>query len=637
MSGFFKKIRLVIILGVITALLSAAASALGDMSWTKRLLGDKFYEELELRVEAQILPDGSMNVKETRVLEFSGEFSRYRRQIPHSGFRNLTDVKVSEPNTPYTLIQNPTGRPENRFTFSKDKTAGNGQFVVELFFHAKDQKKTFIIEYHVTDVVQLHNDVAEVYWKFIGAPRSVDIDKMSVTLLLPVGAQPDEIKVWGHGPLKGDVKKIDGSQLSWHTTDLPKNRFLEGRVVFPLRLVQQGRNLTHKDALASILAQEQAWAAQRAKEQREALILTAISVVIAIIGIGSAWWIFRRFGRKFKPSLEVEYYRELPGNYSPAEAACLIGKGLVKPQAVAATFMDLARRGYLRLEPAHNSAREDILVRQLKPIGEELASHERYLLDFFFNRVGAMQPVVWFSALEGYRKSDPAGTKDFVTSFQTAVKEKVDAMGYIETGNRAKKFAVYGFFTALISTYICYDLEWFAPMLAFLASMIAFMVAGFRSRDFTREGQEQVDLWDAFRRFLKDFSNLEHAQLPQLILWEHYLVYAVVLGVAAEVIRQLPIVYPQVSEPDSHFGYYWGGMYHSQYGSDGMIQQTSFSGFASFNDIVTSLGDTWNGTYSAMASSVGGSSGSSDSGGGDGGGFSGGGGDGGGGGGGDAD
>ena len=59
------------------------------------------------------------------------------------------------------------------------------------------------------------------------------------------------------------------------------------------------------------------------------------------------------------------------------------------------------------------------------------------------------------------------------------------------------------------------------------------------------------------------------------------------------------------------------GMYHSNYGSDGMVQQTNFTGFASFNDIVASLGDTWDNTYSAVTASNGSSSMSS-SGGGDG-------------------
>ena len=121
--------------------------------------------------------------------------------------------------------------------------------------------------------------------------------------------------------------------------------------------------------------------------------------------------------------------------------------------------------------------------------------------------------------------------------------------------------------------------------------------------------------------------------MPQLILWEHYLVYAVALGVAKEVIKQLPIVYPQVNDPNYQFAPYWGSMYHSRYSSDGILQDTSYAGFNTLSSLVDSMDATWNNAYSAATSS----GSSSGSGGGDGGGFSGGGGDGGGGGGGDAD
>jgi uncharacterized membrane protein len=56
-------------------------------------------------------------------------------------------------------------------------------------------------------------------------------------------------------------------------------------------------------------------------------------------------------------------------------------------------------------------------------------------------------------------------------------------------------------------------------------------------------GNEQYAMWNAFKRFLKDFSRLKEAEIPSIVIWEHYLVYAVSLGVAKEVIKQLPLVF----------------------------------------------------------------------------------------------
>lgn len=629
--GLMKGILLLVVaLMIVSALF-------GDTVWFRSLTGEKFFEEQELRVEARLLPNGNMNVRETRQIKFHGEFSRYRRQIPHKGFSEMRIVGVSEPSVEYQRIQSTSSRPAGKYTFTRGRESGNDVYNIEFYFLAKDETRTFTFEYQIIDAVKVHTDTAEFYWQFIGRNRTVEIGRMSVRLDLPSGAGAEEVKLWGHGPLRGEVRKLSPNQLFWQTTDLPKNRFLEGRAVFPARLVPQARILTGRQALATILTEEQRWADERAAEQRRAVYVLAASFIFGILGLYFVWWLFNRFGRKYRSPIEYDYYRELPGPYSPAEAGCLVEKGSVKPQAISATLMDLARRGYIRLEPTTTPQTEDILVRQLRPADGSLRPHERYLLDFFFTQVGQMQPAVWFSSLKAFRKADPQAMAEFVRSFRDEVTDSVNTMAYFERSRTGKWIATTGFLLCLFLGLGFYSTNEFPPMIAALSVAGAFLVSGSQSRTFTPQGQVQYDQWQAFRRFLKDFSNLDRAQLPQLILWEHYLVYAVVLGVAAEVIRQLPIVYPQLSQPDNRFGYYWGGMYHTSYASDGGTF-SSFAGLASVSDMMSSLDDTWSHAFSAVSSSGDGSFFGGDSGGGgDGGGFSGGGGDGGGGGGGDAD
>ena len=46
------------------------------------------------------------------------------------------------------------------------------------------------------------------------------------------------------------------------------------------------------------------------------------------------------------------------------------------------------------------------------------------------------------------------------------------------------------------------------------------------------EKEKAISRWEAFKKFLVDYSNLEEAKLASIELWEHYFVYAVALGVA---------------------------------------------------------------------------------------------------------
>ncbi len=129
-------------------------------------------------------------------------------------------------------------------------------------------------------------------------------------------------------------------------------------------------------------------------------------------------------------------------------------------------------------------------------------------------------------------------------------------------------------------------------------------------------GQEDYVKWKAFRKFLEDFSQMETHAIPSLVIWEHYLVYAVTLGVAKEVIKQLELVYPNLQDEGYRFGYGW--YYFGPEMHVGGLQN-------SFDSITNSIDQAVSTAQAAVAPAVSGSGG--------GGGFSGGGGGGGGGGG----
>jgi uncharacterized membrane protein len=78
-----------------------------------------------------------------------------------------------------------------------------------------------------------------------------------------------------------------------------------------------------------------------------------------------------------------------------------------------------------------------------------------------------------------------------------------------------------------------------APIVMFFASP---------SIGYSDYGADQLSKWKAFRRFLLHFSEMERSTVPSLVIWEHYLVYAVALGVARQVIDQLAIVFPNLEQ-----------------------------------------------------------------------------------------
>ena len=67
--------------------------------------------------------------------------------------------------------------------------------------------------------------------------------------------------------------------------------------------------------------------------------------------------------------------------------------------------------------------------------------------------------------------------------------------------------------------------------------------------------------WQAFRRYLADFSRLQEAPAISLKLWEEFLVYAVALGVAEDVLEAARLHAPPTLEETSSLYWYSGHGY----------------------------------------------------------------------------
>ena len=69
---------------------------------------------------------------------------------------------------------------------------------------------------------------------------------------------------------------------------------------------------------------------------------------------------------------------------------------------------------------------------------------------------------------------------------------------------------------------------------------------------FTQKGIDEREKWKAFKKYMEDFSLLKEKDIPDLVVWEKYLVYATAFNISAEVLEQLKIVYPEIMDMNSN-------------------------------------------------------------------------------------
>jgi uncharacterized membrane protein len=147
---------------------------------------------------------------------------------------------------------------------------------------------------------------------------------------------------------------------------------------------------------------------------------------------------------------------------------------------------------------------------------------------------------------------------------------------------------------------------------------IFFIIASRTIRRRSREAADAFHRWQAFRHYLVDFSMLKEYPAPAIVMWEKYLVYAIVLGVADRVLAQLRQLAPQLAPEQSEMTAFSNWVSASDTASP-------LAGIEAVSHAMSSLSETLAIATSAPSSSSGSDGGfsgggSSDSGGGGGGG-----------------
>ncbi len=88
---------------------------------------------------------------------------------------------------------------------------------------------------------------------------------------------------------------------------------------------------------------------------------------------------------------------------------------------------------------------------------------------------------------------------------------------------------------------------------------------------------------------MADFSLMKEKEVPELILWEKYLVYATVFGISEKVLKQLKVVYPQISDEEymSSHGYAYMYLMYSGSFNNSFLSSLNTSIGNSYNNITT--------------------------------------------------
>lgn len=582
---------------------------------------DRSYYIESYQISARVNENGDMLVDETLDYVFDGSFNGIYRTLGTEENRDYEDIQVFvvENSNMTEFINDNSGR-ENTYQLINEEN----QLKIKAFKKSKDQSKTFVIRYKVSKAATRYIDTAELYWQFTGKnSMDVVVNNYKVLIWLPASVDKGSIKAFAHGPLSGNVEIKQDGVISLSVDKLRPNNMVEARVLFSAESLSKNARSVDEMAFNRIMTEEAKEAEKANRSRMIARIFIGLAFVLVLIEIILILFIYQRYDREFKPDFQGIYYRELPYDYSPAVMAVLWNFGKVTTKEITATLMDLVRRRVLKLKVEQNEkhsilglkTEESYVFSKLEANTSNLKQHEQFLIDWLINDIGNGTEIN-LDELQSYTKT---------VKNAAHFKESYDAwVGLVNLDAETYKFfdssTVSGIVLGIASGILGIGFGVFTLVahgnipgfILLLITSIGLIIYSALVKRRTKAGVEHFSKWKAFRKYLTDFSMLKEAEIPAIVLWEHFLVYAISLGVAKEVIKQLKVVFRDDDFRHSGLTYmYYGYLGHSLGQMD------------SLDRITTNITKTTESTYTqamSQMSSKGGSGGGFSGGGGGGGG-----------------
>ncbi|WEV46442.1 DUF2207 domain-containing protein [Bifidobacterium sp. ESL0690] len=443
-------------------------------------------------------------------------------------------------------------------------------------------------------VVSVYNDVSYMQWEPVGDNNEIPIDSLQGHVSLPKSAASGQTWQWLHYDGNGSVHKSANHGVDFSAKYVKAHQHVDLVSMFGVQgmkqpLVKLPDNIDMKNM---VLNDERIEAEnyQRQLQKRDDELKDAVALALIAMAVAVAMVIYNN--RKIRYRGTVDYFRDIPP-ISPAAAAKLMGvlepmgNHAMRSRRMSATLLSLASKKLIALYPGRMqwyegidmgassvqqidaAAKDQNRPRSRKATGvvkilplayadssaqPELADSEHALLDFLTSAAVQLGAKVfdlsqlndclkeWSGGIAAKQRFDDAADAEFdqmqLTRFQwqyllfTAIAVGLIVLAFV--GNLA--LVVYGGIAWMVVFGI--------PLMFFFVLAIALM----QNQELIGSGQQAAAWILGFRKYLEDFSNFVNRDIPDLVLWDKYLVYATAFGISKRLVKELSKAFAEVPQ-----------------------------------------------------------------------------------------
>lgn len=464
----------------------------------------------ELEVNVALRSDGSAYITQVWTADTEAGTEFYLA-CNDSGYLTITDFSVSDENGPYTLVEDWDIDASFEEKANKCGILKTDQGVELCWGISTYGQNRYTIEYVLHDLVESYLDADGFNHRFVDEMSFFPTDAV-LTICNQDGSPltDDGCDIWGFG-FDGEVVFEDGVIRAWSESPLEGGQHmtimmsLEKGILSPLRTVESSFETVKERALEG--SDYDPDAATDGVEDEE---ITGSDILMAVLSLGFIAAIIAavvmigikirkaRLNRRMKA---VQYFRDAPNN-GDLNVTYELGRscGLCRDDALLGAYLlRLISDGSLEPEGESDDPGQVKLRLVRPPRGDNQYDETFYtVLEAAAGEDGVLQP----KELEQYCDKNIKPLSRFLDSCIREAKQTLIRSG-------------------------CYK---------------GAVCDG--PKDLTKEGKRQLDEILGLKRFLLDFSLIHERGVKEAVLWQDYMIYALMLGIADKVAPQIRKLYP---------------------------------------------------------------------------------------------
>ncbi|MFC6176544.1 DUF2207 family protein [Companilactobacillus huachuanensis] len=499
------------------------------------------YKVQKYNIVANVKKNGDIELTQRLDYHFEGDFHGVFYNQSLKGVKDITQPKVYV-DTGFQTVQIRESNSGANNTFRATKT--NKKLGLKVYHKMSTGDAAFIYKYTLKGLVRNYNDTAVLNWRILYGWDDI-LKDVKVTVNLPQ-QNISQLQAWSHGPLTGhnQVDKKRG-RVVINVPELPGDEMIETRMLFPVSVTAENKNVVNKNMKQKVRAEEKQLAIQanQSRQKQNGIYWSLMAFgILVVLGI----YLYKFITMRKRPGTKHQIPTPLYHSFDAPEFLPSFSKVILDrehdgdTQSLIADLMDEVGHHRMKLEKVGTTFEITALV---PPTNE--------FFKYMINDIGDGKKVTLRairSEAQDYDGKERV-SKHFDDWASNAAKDREK---YLDLHNMD---ITNGFSIAAVSTDIIVAIMlvitllfgkpmlWPGVILATLAVLVwgVYYLIRKKITPYTDEGEIAVNQIRAFKRMLEDIDDIKMAEVGDIILWEQFIPYAIAFGISEKVIKALRV------------------------------------------------------------------------------------------------